>query len=127
MADFKSMRVLERVIYSKVSIGVLIVLLFFSINAVWNVYDKFREASLNRDEAQEEYVLIEDRVIAIQNDVSLLKTERGTEKIIREEFGFAKEGEGAIVIVEEAINTQETNPREKSFLGSIWEGIQGIF
>ena len=127
MVDFKNIRVLERIIYSKVSIGVLVVLIFFALNAVLGVYEKYNEASKNRDEAHVEYVLIEERVSIVKDDVSLLKTDRGTEKIIREEFGFAKKGEGAIVIVEETLNVQDVILQEKSFFGSIWESVKNVF
>lgn len=52
--------------------------------------------------------IVEDKIIALQqqkeklsSDISNLQTDQGKEKIFRENFGLAKNGEDMIVIVED--------------------------
>ncbi len=127
MFNFREKRIFEYIFYSKAAIGALIVFLLFALNALWGVYDKYLEAAGNRDRAAEEYRAIEERAIATRSDLALLKTERGVEKKIREEFGFAKLDEGVVVIVEEDAEKETVVERKRNFLGSLRETIVNIF
>ena len=127
MFNFRERRIFERIFYSKAAIAVLGVLLLFALNALWGVYDKYLEAAGNRDRAMEEHRGISERVMATRDDLALLKTERGIEKKIREEFGFAKADEGIIVIVEEDARVEIPTEQKKSFLGSVWWNIKKAF
>ena len=105
----------------------LVVFLLFALNALFGIYDKYLEAARNRDRTIEEYRSVSESAAAVREDLEFLKTERGIEKKIREEFGFAKEGEGMIVIVDEDAEKETVVERKKNFLGSLWESIENIF
>ena len=126
MFDFEGKKLLEWILYSKAAVGALIVLLFFALSAVWGVYEKYREAKSNTDAALAEYAEVETRVNALQAEVSELKTDRGVERVIREEFGFAEEGEGVVVIVGDPPQGEEAALPQKSFLGGVWESVRNI-
>jgi len=126
MFNLREKRIFEKILYSKISLGALVVVLLFSLNAAWGVYEKYREAAKNRDRELSSNALVEARVNALQEEVALLQTDRGIEKTIREEFGFAEDGEGVIVLVGEAPRENAAAPRRTSFLGSVWESVRNI-
>ena len=127
MVDFRKKRFLENIFYSKITIGTLSVLLLFALSAVFGVYEKFGDAKQNKDIVKEEYNKLEEQVNILDIEVAFLKTERGVEKTIREEFGFAKEGERAIVIVGEEVSSDSSFPQKESFLSALWEGLKELF
>ena len=128
MLGLQEKLVFRRFLYSKITISVLIGALFFALTAVWDVYGKYREAARNRDVASVEYEAAQMQVAALKKEVELLKTDRGVEKTIREEFGFAREGEGAIILVEDASPQNTKTPLHKeNLLGSMWESIKTVF
>lgn len=61
-------------------------------------------------------------VSATQEDLDYLRSETGLEAEIRAKFGYAKEGERAIMIMDPDI-VEEIKVEEKTF----WEKIKGWF
>ena len=66
------------------------------------------EFEQKRQETAKKRILVEQKVNDLQDrkdklvlDVSNLNTEQGKEKIFRENFGLAKEGEGLIVVIDD--------------------------
>ncbi|MBI3075037.1 MAG: hypothetical protein HYY92_02385 [Parcubacteria group bacterium] len=49
MFNFREKRIFERIIYSKAMLGALSILFFFSLSAVWGVYEKYHEAKQNKN------------------------------------------------------------------------------
>ena len=128
MRELREKRRVQRTLYSKVIIGILVVALFFVLSATWGVYEKYRETKENRDIAEQELLKFEERERNIKDEIARLKTERGVEEEIREKFGFVKEGEGVIVIVEPPVQSaNEFGGQESSILGNVLRSIRGIF
>ncbi len=126
MAHFREKKVFERIMYSKAMLGALSILFFFALSAVWGVYEKYHEAKQNKDAALMELESMTGRVRSLESEVALLKTERGMEKKIREEFGFVKEGEGVILIIPNEVRTESSPAQKRNFLGGAWESITNI-
>ena len=128
MRELREKRRVQRTLYSKVIIGILVVALFFVLSATWGVYGKYLETKENRDIAEQELLKFEERERNIKDEIARLKTERGVEEDIREKFGFVKEGEGVIVIVEPPVQSaNEFGGQEGSILGNVLRSIRGIF
>ena len=127
MFNFREKRIFERILYSKAMLGALSILFFFALSAVWGVYEKYHEAKRNKDTARAEQESMTERVRSLESEVTLLKTDRGIEKKIREEFGFAKEGEGVILIIPDEARTESPHEQDKSFLGTVWKSVREIF
>ncbi|MBI3019971.1 MAG: hypothetical protein HYY60_01445, partial [Parcubacteria group bacterium] len=77
MFNFREKRIFERIIYSKAMLGALSILFFFSLSAVWGVYEKYHEAKQNKDAAFREFESMTGRVRSLESEVVLLKTDRG--------------------------------------------------
>jgi len=128
MRELQKKKLINQLLYSKITIGILFILLFFAMSAAWGVYEKYRETRDKRDIAQSAYDKLETREKNIKDELRLLKTDRGVEEKIRGEFGFVKEGEGVIVIVDPP-KEQQNNiyiPKQSLF-SSVWRSILGIF
>ena len=68
--------------------------------AVWNISRKDREAARLRAESQAQLADLKAREAKLQADYEKLKTVRGKEEALREQYAVGKSGEGLIVIVE---------------------------
>jgi hypothetical protein len=84
--------------------GVLAVLSVaaFSAHAAWDMYAKFTVASRADDASKVELASLKAQYANVSTAVGTFSTPRGEEGQIRERFGVAKPGEGAIQIVRAA-------------------------
>lgn len=79
---------------------VLLALVFVGIRGVWGVYQKEKDSRALRTEAESQLLELKAREADLRRDMAALKSERGVEEVLREEYELAKQGEGVIVIVE---------------------------
>jgi cell division protein FtsB len=97
----------------------LVVLIILVLTFAWNIVgllSKMNETAKNRKAVEEKITEMEKVRVQLSADISSLNTDKGIEESIREKFGFAKEGEGMIVIVDDknpAID--ETQNEKKGF------------
>lgn len=70
-------------------------------SGVWGVYEKERESSERRREAEAELNDLLLRKEKLSSEMEKLKSDRGLEETLRKQFGLAEHGEGLIVIVEQ--------------------------
>lgn len=78
----------------------LLLLVFIGIRGVWGVYIKERDSRALRLESEAQLSDLKVREADLRKDLAGLKSERGIEEVLREEYELAKEGEGVIVIVD---------------------------
>jgi|SRR3989338_1226178 len=82
-------------------LSVALVIAVFSVAwAVWNIFWKNREAGRLRAEAEAQLADLSERHQKLEAHYEKLKTERGMEEALREQYAVGSEGEGLIVIVE---------------------------
>ena len=77
-----------------------LILIAVSVSGVWGVYKKERESAALRTQVERERTDLLNRQALLESDLSRLKTDRGLEESLREQFALAERGEGLIVIVE---------------------------
>ena len=78
-----------------VSVGVIILAV-----AVWDVYKKKRESGSLRSQAESELADLQLRQAQLQKYIAELKTDRGMESALREQYKLAKNGEGLVIIID---------------------------
>jgi len=123
MMEFQEKRKIRRFLYSKITVAVLITLIFFILIEVWDVYKK---QSLTKDNLAKTAAVLEGlkgREKMLSSEIERLKTEGGTEAEIREKFGLVKPGEEVLVIVSDEV---EANPKASSSVG-FWQKIVNWF
>lgn len=95
-------------------IGLLLVL-GISAKAVWAIYVKSTEAAQKEVRAEVRVQSLEMREAELRADIARLHTERGQQDQLREQYEFAKKGEGLIVIVDERPEEPAPEPEFPSF------------
>ena len=101
-----------RLLRRRLLIVVLLMLIAVTVRGVWGVYKKEKESRQLRHEAELQLEDLKSREASLRSDISELKSDRGREEVLREEYELAKEGEGVIVIVEPPASSPE--PQSKT-------------
>lgn len=78
--------------------GILILFFAYNILGFWN---KMQETEKNKKILEDKVILLQQQKEKLSSDISNLNTVEGKEKLFRENFGLAKDGEDMIVIVED--------------------------
>lgn len=99
-----------RLMRRRILIVLLLLLVAAAMRGVWGVYQKERESRALRQEAEAQLAEIEKRENALRADIATLKSDRGVERVLREEYEMAERGEGVIVIVESTEPPSEPEP-----------------
>ncbi len=113
MFDFYKKRRLKKFIHSKPflgGIGVLVGLMFF---ATFNAYKKEQNAKEQQKEISAALSLLEERKAKLENDIEKLDTKRGIEEELRNRYELGKEGEEALVFVEEEKKEEKQIKKEE--------------
>lgn len=116
MREFQRKRPLKRILYTPVSIVVLLALLSLIGRATWNMYGKERESRKQLERATVELAAFEAREKELTERIARLKTQEGIEAEIRGQFPVTKPGERMVVIVEEKANETEEVIRKQSLI-----------
>ena|SRR3989338_11563553 len=107
MRNFQQKHRFRNILQSWPVLGILgVLILFFA----WNVIlflGKMQITRENKQVAAAKTAELEQKKEKLTEDIEKLNTEEGKEESIREKFGWAKEGEEVIVIVD------EKDPKEK--------------
>lgn len=115
MINFQRKRGWRDIMQSKpvlVFLGILILIF------TWNILgflSKMQETEKNKKIAEERVALLHQKKEDISSEINSLNTVQGKEEFIRENYGWAKEGEDVIVVVE-GKNPSEV-PKTSSSLG----------
>ncbi|MBI2109277.1 MAG: septum formation initiator family protein [Parcubacteria group bacterium] len=133
MDDFKRRTRIRKIIYSPFTVSALLILIFFVGHATIKTLETYLETRENYKAALGEFEKLENRKENIENRIEMLSTERGIEEEIRNKFGFIKEGEEVVIIVEppNSLDNPQKQKEEKetkdSVIKNIFESILNIF
>ncbi|MDO8481661.1 MAG: septum formation initiator family protein [bacterium] len=100
MERFTQRRDPLRLIGKRFLLILLLALVIVAISGVWKVYRKARESMTLRKEAEIQLADLDKRRTQLEADITKLKTSRGMEEVLREQYSLAKSGEHLIVIVD---------------------------
>lgn len=102
MFDFHEKRKIRNVVYSKASIG--LVLLLTAVLS-FSVYERFTvegEMAEKREIKERELEELRHRSALLEAKVEHLKNDRGIEEELRSRFDVAKEGEQVVILLDES-------------------------
>jgi cell division protein FtsB len=108
MFDFHEKRKIRSLVYSKVSIGAI---LLVTIVLSFSVFERFsieRDMAEKRDVRKEELEQLKQRAGSLEAKVKHLQDDRGIEEEIRGRFDVAKEGERVVIILEDEKTASRT-------------------
>ncbi|MBI2048247.1 MAG: septum formation initiator family protein [Parcubacteria group bacterium] len=132
MRDFKRRTLFRSILYSPITASVLVILIFFVGQATIKIFKTYLETRQDYQAAIAEFEKLQNREKSIKNRIESLSTERGIEEEIRNKFGFIKEGEEVVIIVEpppsfEGTKNDSDSEVNASSAGNIFESILNIF
>src|SRR3989344_5536068 len=111
MRSFQQKRKWRNLMQSRPVLVFLGGLLLFFTGGVIGFMGKMQTTRENRKMAENKVAELRKEKENLSLDIENLKTEDGKERIFRENFGLAKEGEGLIVVVEDK-NAEENKGDE---------------
>ena len=120
MRDFKRRMIIRSILYSPITAGILIVVIIFAAHSTIKVFGTYMTAKKEYAAALDAFTKLQKREASLKAKIEALETERGIEEEIRNKFGFAKEGEEVIVIVEPPTTVATSSTRvahTSNFLG----------
>src|SRR5260221_322690 len=83
-------------------LGLFIVMVALA-SGVWNIAGKARESAALKKQAQAQLADLTKRQDQLTSDIDNLKTDRGKEEALRQQYALAAKGEQMIVIVDPAV------------------------
>ncbi len=78
----------------------LLVVTIALASGVWNITGKARESAALKRQAEAQFAELTKRQDQLTTDIENLKTDRGKEEALREQYALAAKGEHMIVIVD---------------------------
>lgn len=101
MSKFQEKNKFKIFMQSKPVLVMLTVIVFLFAWKVISMSFKLEETYKNKKIEQQKIIDLEKRKEKLSSDIEKLNTDEGKEELIRENFGFVKEGEGVVVVVED--------------------------
>jgi len=115
MRNFEQKKGWRNIAESKPVLALLgIVILVFTWN-ILNFWKKMEETADNKKLAEAKVAGLTEDKEKLSSDIGTLETEEGKERIFRENYGLAKDGEDLIVIVDDKPNPASPQSRLNSF------------
>ena len=100
MAMRERQRLIVKLFWRRLLMLGLLTLVVFSLFSVWGVYTKERDSRVLRERAEAELAELQEQQFALSQRIESLRTDRGKEAALRQQYELGKEGETLIVIVE---------------------------
>jgi cell division protein FtsB len=126
MQKFQEKRDRRKLIYSQLSIVILLLLIALLSHAVWNIYQKKLLTDTSRATAERELEQLRARQSSLQADLARLTSKTGREAELRSKFQVSKPGEEVIVLVG-ASSSASVAPALSSKKSSLWQMVRQLF
>lgn len=124
MTQNQSKNSLNKIIYSKVMVIVLLIFLVLLSYSVFSLYKKRNEALTKARAAQTELSRAKAKQEQIDSSLDKLSTPEGIEDAIRDKFQVVKDGEELIVVTDPEQNKISEEENEKQ---TFWDKIKEFF
>jgi cell division protein FtsB len=111
-------------LHSRYVIAALVILCLFLARATWGVYGKYERSRELSETAARDLEGLKARERHLASLTESLKTEEGQGREIRDRFGLVREGEQAIVIVEDGRESASSGAAEER---GFWSRFLDIF
>ncbi len=125
MREFRQKRQFREMLYSRPTLLVLLVVLFLTARAAYNVYGKESESRERAARAQTELQNLQQRKVEVAKAIEELNTKEGIEREIRNSFRVAKPGEHLVVLVNPP-KTEDVVVSD-SLASGLWRKVKGLF
>jgi len=123
MREFQERRKIKKMIYSYLTLFLLLLVFGILAKAVWGAYEKSSISSKRLNEVSKSYLDLENRKGDLTKEIDDLKTDFGLETALRGKFPVVREGEKTIVI----IDGESASAVEAVKVSGFWGWFKGLF
>ncbi len=124
MLPFQGRKKFRKILYSKATILVLLVVLVFVARGAWKIHEKATIARAERDQAARALAEVDGREAELQASLAVRRTDQGIEDEIRQKFTVARPWEEVVVVVDESAKKGKNG--EAAEMG-FWVRFLGFF
>ena len=124
MQSFQRKKKLSQIIYSPITLVILLVVVALLGRSTLRVFLKERESAQNLAEAKEELQKLQNKQEDLDQDIKRLSTPEGVEEELRSKYAIKKGDEALVVIVDDKASTTEATSTAKQ---SWWQNFLGYF
>jgi len=124
MLDFQQKRKVRKVLYSRLTIFLLLVIVLFLVRATYHIYTTEKMSADNYAAVLRNFNDLKTRQAMLGSQIDKLSTESGQEEEIRSKFSVAKPGE-AVVMVIDGTNSASVDPSNTNT--GLWQKFLGLF
>lgn len=125
MIPFQNRQKLRKILYSKVTLFVLAILVFFVGRGAWNTHEKAQIARSERNIAERSLSELESRSSELQASLVRLKSDRGIEEEVRQKYTVARPWEEVVIIVDD--NAKKGENGETVAEKGLWQSVVSFF
>lgn len=119
MREYQQKHMIRTLVYSRVTIVILFLLIILLLRSIMDLNDKRIETSRLRNDSNTERQELQDKVNKAEARNSDIATPRGLDAYIRTNYPVVKQGEGVIVIYDDA--TSPVTPVREEI--TVWERL----
>ncbi len=100
MFNYQQKKQIRKIIYSKITLIVLLIFIIILLKACYGIYRKQEISRQNLKIIKEEYDSLNSRKEILESEIEELNTEDGVEREIRSKFNVSRPGEIIINIID---------------------------
>ncbi|MDO8604448.1 MAG: septum formation initiator family protein [bacterium] len=125
MIPFQERKKIRKILYSKISLALLFIVLFFVARGAWRIHQKAQIARSERDIAARSLLELQSRTAELKLSLEHLKSEQGVEEEVRQKYTVARPGEEVVIVVDETDKKSENG--EALQTKSLWARMLSFF
>lgn len=115
MLDFQQKRKVRGLMYSRITLGVLGLIVLLFLHSTWSVYKKKVESEQMKIATEQRVSELRYRDQDLKDKIARLDTDSGIEAEIRSKFSVAKENETMVVVVSDEVDKSSTTTQKLGF------------
>lgn len=115
MADYQAIPKKNKWYHSPIVLMIIAVVCFFFASNMIGLVRKNKDTHVLKEQTSRELEELTARQQRLEEDIASLKSDRGQEEVIRENFQVTKEGEGVVVIINDESKTEPAEKKSKPF------------
>lgn len=127
MRDFQQRKKVRKILYSRNSVIVLAVVTVFLARGAIGVLQKNWESKKNVEMVELQLAEARVKSAELKRDISLINTEAGMEREIRQKFSVSKGGEQVAIVVEPRPTSTNVDQTPNGFWASVVAWFRGLF
>ncbi|MEN9647218.1 MAG: hypothetical protein RLY57_22 [Candidatus Parcubacteria bacterium] len=125
MLEYQRKQSVKNMLYSKLSIAILLILFVLFAKGAWGMYGKMKTSAEAREGTRKELNVLTERKNNVGDEIARLKTKEGLETEIRGKFNVAMPGEEVLILVKGEEVPQEV--KKEGFFESILNKTKAFF